>query len=117
MAMASLNASLLARKGSARPVTLTPKLYENNTQTIEAQPSFEKTSSWPAVSTQLNAKNTPLDKRRSCKKSMRLSKATDKDLRLLAASLGTSQQALMEQAVTVFLKNAYRDRGCICGAR
>lgn len=113
MAMASLNASLLARKGAARPVISAPHIpaaYANDAPKTTAQSSQKKSVTLDAPA----YKPAKLDKHKYAKKAVRLSKATDKDLRLLAASLGTSQQAIMEQAITDFLKKAYRDRGCIC---
>ncbi len=50
-------------------------------------------------------------------KTLRLDEGTDMQLRLLAARKGTSQQALMEEAIRELLKAETRSGGCICGSK
>lgn len=99
MTMASLNASLLARKGAAQPAASAP-LHMASVARI------------PQVS-----KGSPkryATEKKSKKKHLRLGHQADRDLRLLAARNGMSQQAIMERAVTDYLEQAFADSSCIC---
>lgn len=101
MAMASLNASLLTQKGAARPTEPSLQVLEQKTPCNAPQP----------------AKSFALKvaKRSKCKrKSLQLGQAADRDLRLLAARIGVSQQALMEMAVLEYLERAFKAQDCRC---
>lgn len=98
MTMASLNASLLARKGAAQPTPSTPRF-------LTSVPTGASTGRQQARKS--GAKKTK-------KKHLRLDAATDRDLRLLAARNGESQQSLMERAVSDYLTSMLEVGECIC---
>lgn len=98
MTMASLNASLLARKGAAQPTPSTPRF-------LTSVPTSASTGRQQARKS--GAKKTK-------KKHLRLDAATDRDLRLLAARNGESQQSLMERAVSDYLTSMLEAGECIC---
>ncbi len=100
MAMATLNASLLARKGSAQPTARAPRYLAS----VPADTRPKTLGSRPPARPEKKTK----------KKSMRLSATTDRELRLLAVRLGLSQQALMERAVEEYLDKAFAETECMC---
>lgn len=138
MAMASLSASLLARKGTARPVGNenipsgdvktnriqfvphdVPRMAPQNTS-VEKKPDMEKqTVNAIRRSAKKNQAIGKTDQKtnKSKRKSVRLSTPIDKDLRLLAAGLGISQQSIMESAIREHITRLFNDRGCVCGSR
>lgn len=110
MAMASLNASLLAPKGCAQPAVSPPTLVSDTQARYAAIGQIAPTSKPP---------KKPVDNRKAPekntkKKSLRLSASMDKDLRLLAVRNGMSQQALLEMAVSDYLDRAFAAEDCIC---
>ncbi|MCJ9429774.1 hypothetical protein [Kordiimonas marina] len=133
MSMASLSASLLARKGQASPTSRPtdsmhgpfsqekvkemfpskrPQLVTPSAQTAP------QTAPQKAIAPQPRMKKgteTHTDKR--ARKTLRLDRDKNRQLRLLAAHLGVSQQALMEKAVSGLLKKETGHIGCICGAK
>lgn len=128
MGMASLHASLLAPKGAAQPAVTAPVLAPpglsspvsgrrigntgNPQQNSGARPSGQKTTDQKATDQKSTAQKSK--NRRTKKKSVRLSTAMDKDLRLLAARNGQSQQALIEQAIGDYLDKAFASGECLC---
>jgi hypothetical protein len=112
MAMASLNASLLAPKGCAAPAanapTLIPSALPRNAPIGRIAPNTHN----KAHETQDAEKKK--QEKKTKKKSLRLSASMDKDLRLLAVRNGMSQQALLETAVSDYLDRAYASGDCIC---
>lgn len=176
MTMASLTASLLARKGHAQPSAsardifapdlpaekrwqatakqvsdvpkhsdhagqATQRLVKTEAATIAAneqicsapQKASEQTPPRPLFAP-VEARHTPTaqtgevvrpsaakaqsptaDNRKH--KTLRLDEEMDMQLRLLAARKGTSQQALMEEAVRDLLKSETRSNSCICGSK
>jgi|GEM_PF-2169696 len=172
MTMASLTASLLARKGHAQPsasardifapdlpadkrwqapakkVTEAPKKASDAGQVTprptKAEAANEQICSAPQKgpeqtpprplfapvearhtqtaqpgevvrSSMAKAKGQAADTRKH--KSLRLDEEMDMQLRLLAARKGTSQQALMEEAVRDLLAAEARRNRCICGSK
>lgn len=99
--MASLDPTLIAKKGEARPAATLARLNP------PARPRPAPAA--PEVQT-LKVATTKQTK----KKSLRLSFGADKDLRLLAARIGISQQALMELAILEFLDKAFKTQECPC---
>lgn len=99
MSMASLNASLLARKGSAFPAAQAPRHLAS-----VPQPTGHKTKS----------KATYAKEAKTKKKHFRLGDKTDRDLRLLSVREGLSQQALIEKAIQTYLDVAFQNGECIC---
>lgn len=99
MSMASLNASLLARKGTAQPASNTHR-HLTPVPTIEAV-----------------AKSAYASEKKTQKKHFRLGNRADRDLKLLAVREGVSQQTLMEQAMAEFLDRAFAKADCICRQR
>lgn len=102
MAMASLNASLLAAKGGAHPAANSPR-YLTSVRT----PAF----------TIPKPNKTATGSRKTKKKSLRLDVSMDRDLRLLAVRLGLSQQALMELAIADYVEKAFAAGECVCQRR
>ncbi|WP_262693317.1 ribbon-helix-helix domain-containing protein [Kordiimonas aquimaris] len=122
MTMASLDASLLARKGTARPIMAKPDTLQtsNRIQFIPHEVTTQSAPKTPKVAKKINESVgkkvvlKPTKRIRRKHKSVRLSTSTDKDLRLLAASMGVSQQSIMEKAIFDYLEQAYKEQGCIC---
>lgn len=125
MTMASLDASLLARKGTARPIMAKPNIAQalsNRVQFIPHDVAASATQAAKAskivkeikgsIEKAITPKSTGVDKRKH--KSVRLSAPIDKDLRLLAASKGVSQQSIMQTAISDYLERTYKEQGCIC---
>lgn len=100
MTMASLNASLLARKGSAFPATQTPR----HLASVPGEQGARSASKYK-------------DQKTTKKKHFRIGSEADKDLRLLAVREGLSQQALIEKALHDYLDQAFEESGCICRTR
>ena len=94
MTTASLNASLLVRKGKAVPTR----------QNVE--PLFQ------GIDLKVNQRKPT---RRAIRKSLRLTERDNKRLRILAARLGVPQQKIMETALLKMLDEASDTNGCICG--
>lgn len=114
VAMASLNASLLAPKGAAQPAVKPPILVPVSTPAVGRTRRFADTDKRPQGSqTAPDVQKTATGKKTK-KKSLRISAAMDKDLRLLAVRNGQSQQALLEQAVSDYLDKAYASGECMC---
>lgn len=115
MAMASLNASLLAPKGCAQPAARAPSIVPNTRMSessarhaaISQIAPLANQAKKPGVSEKAREKKTK-------KKSLRLNASMDKDLRLLAVHNGLSQQALLELAVSEYLDRAFAKGACIC---
>ena len=99
MSMASLNASLLARKGFVLPAEQSPRH-------LSSVPSIQ--ASKPAPD------NRYAKQKKTKKKYFRLSDKADQEMRLLAVREGLSQQALIEKAVHAYLEAAFANGGCIC---
>jgi hypothetical protein len=135
MTMASLSASLLARKGDAKPahktalrvqelflppapapktgLTIAPKAMTAHMpvaakQVIPQKPAAPRGEAKPAPRTAARAKAR-------ASKTLRLDTATNRTLRLLAARDGVTQQSLMEQAVKELLKRETAGLACLCG--
>ena len=99
MTMASLNASLLARKGTAHPAGRTPRHLT------------------PVPTADVKTQNLYAGEKKTQKKHFRLGGKADRDLKLLAVREGVSQQALIERAMTEFLDRAFASADCICRQR
>ena len=99
MSMASLNSSLLARKGRAQPTGHTPRHL------------------MPVPSGDSKRPDRYNGEKRTHKKYFRLGTKADKDLKLLAVREGLSQQALIERAMTEYLDRAFATADCICRQR
>lgn len=99
MSMASLNASLLARKGYAIPAEQSPRHLAS--VPVMNSPRAKQTERYA------NQKKTK-------KKHFRLSEKADREMRLLAVREGLSQQALVEKAVHAYLEEAFNSGECIC---
>lgn len=116
MAMASLNASLLAPKGCAAPAanapTLIPSALPRSAPIGRIAPNTQSKAHEAPRKTQDAGKKK--HEKKTKKKSLRLSASMDKDLRLLAVRNGMSQQALLEKAVSDYLDRAYAAGDCIC---
>ena len=128
MAMASLSASLLARKGSAQPVGAKqaephnriqfipqdiPQLPQERQRTNDPK-NMIKENGQRSFGKSKTGKISVSNVKNSKRKSVRLSPAIDKDLRLLAAGMGVSQQSIMEEAINNHIARTFNDRGCIC---
>ena len=100
MTMASLNASLLARKGTAQPAGNSAHRHLT-----------------PVPTTNVAIKSPYTSEKKTQKKYFRLGNRADRDLKLLAVREGLSQQALMEQAITEYLDRAFAKADCICRQR
>lgn len=111
MAMASLNASLLAPKGCAQPAVRTPTLVPD---TSVRRSAIGQIAPPPDTVRKAGKKPEKQPEKKTKKKSLRLSASMDKDLRLLAVRNGLSQQALLELAVGDYLDRAYASGDCIC---
>lgn len=125
MTMASLDASLLARKGTARPIMAATNITQASSSRVQfiphdvtakttPKPKATRTAKTTTAPVKKSAKQKPTQAHRRKHKSVRLSGPTDKDLRLLAAGLGVSQQSIMERAISDYLEHAYKAHGCIC---
>ena len=112
MAMASLNASLLAPKGCAQPAANAPMLV-SSTRASDSGTRYAAVGKI-APKPKKTAQNRAAPEKKTKKKSLRLSANMDKDLRLLAVRNGMSQQALLELAVSDYLDRAYAAGDCIC---
>ena len=99
MSMASLNASLLARKGTAQPAG-------SGHRHLTPVPTMETVG-----------KSTYETEKKTQKKYFRLGSRADRDLKLLAVREGLSQQILMERAMAEFLDRAFAKADCICRQR
>ncbi len=108
MAMASLNASLLAPKGGAYPSANAPTLVPSNPLQHSA---IGQIAHSPRKIREPKQSST---EKKTKKKSLRLSASMDKDLRLLAVRNGLSQQALLELAVSDYLDRAFASGECMC---
>jgi len=165
--MASLTASLLARKGHAQPSASARDIFApdmpaekgwqsparkkptalENTPSLKAKPEAvnepicsapphkapEQTPPRPLLApvearhtlmaqtdgvvrtSKATKVKTACDTRKH--KTLRLNEDMDMQLRLLAARKGTSQQALMEEAIRDLLKSETRGNSCICGSK
>lgn len=113
MAMASLNASLLAPKGGAQPAITPPTLVPVSAPSRGGSNRFIDAGKQPRNSQAVPQAPKAAGKKTK-KKSLRISAAMDKDLRLLAVRNGQSQQALLEQAVSDYLDKAYASGECMC---
>ncbi len=99
MTMASLNASLLARKGSAYPAT-------QSSRHLTSVPTMTTPKAAPT--------NRYANQKKTKKKHFRLSDKADQEMRLVAVKEGINQQALIEKAVHAYLEAAFADGECIC---
>lgn len=124
MTMASLNASLLARKGTAHPTPNTPSIPNaqstQNSQSTSGNPGTPRALSTVTALTSKTAgapSNRYAASKKSHKKHLRLGSVADRDLRILAAQEGVSQQKLLEQAVTDYLEKMFASGECVCGRR
>ncbi len=135
MTMASLNASLLARKGTAHPTPNIPAPSNPTTpnahSTVNTQgvPNNQSPSGTPSTTRGLSAVTALQPKtagassnrysatKKPHKKHLRLGSVADRDLRILAAREGVSQQKLLEQAVTDYLEKMVASGECVCGRR
>ena len=114
MAMASLNASLLAPKGGAQPAVTAPSLVPIKNPSVPNGTGRFISNGRIAQRDQRAVGPKKKTDRKTKKKSLRLSASMDKDLRLLAVRNGLSQQALLEQAVSDYLDRAYASGECVC---
>lgn len=114
MAMASLDASLLARKGTARPVVPVPAAPTGSARTAHENTVTVHTLR-PARPPENRTTKTPAPAMRH-KKHVRLNDRANRNLRILAASLGTSQQVLMAEAIDTYLEMVAKTHGCLCQA-
>ncbi len=120
MTMASLSASLLARKGDARPANRVQEIFvpRNAPQAhaplpiVPARAKSEPMALPRTHKTGTPAKSTTADRKQ---KSLRLERETDRALRMLAARDGVTQQSLMEAAVKALIKEKSDETGCVCG--
>lgn len=109
MAMATLNASLLARKGTAYPAASTPR----HLASVSSAP-VKNTAATPKTGNRHKGANA---EKKTRKKFLRVSTTTDRDIRLLAVRQGLSQQALMERAINDYLDSAFATSDCLCRRR
>ncbi|TNE67949.1 MAG: hypothetical protein EP335_00320 [Alphaproteobacteria bacterium] len=94
MTMASLSASLLARKGQARPTAAS--------QPVNVEDIFSRhRAAIPTYKAKVMPKPAKGGKRTA--KTLRLEADLNHRLRLLAAYIGVTQQSLMEKAVRTLL--------------
>lgn len=120
MTMASLSASLLARKGDARPANRVQEMFvpRNAPQARAPLPiAPARAKSEPATlprvrKTGASSKSVAADRKQ---KSLRLERETDRALRMLAARDGVTQQSLMEAAVKALIDEKSDETGCVCG--
>ncbi|WP_417466233.1 hypothetical protein [Kordiimonas sp.] len=120
MTMASLSASLLARKGDARPANRVQEMFvpRNAPQAraplpiVPAKAKNEPTTLPKARQTSAATKSAAADRKQ---KSLRLERETDRALRMLAARDGVTQQSLMEAAVKALIEEKSDETGCVCG--
>lgn len=136
MATASLTASLLARKGTARPAPLLPgsfTVYDGSpkesaypkaaTGTLESWENPESRPSKPSRQTaisQVNKNSLKVEQEKTGKtvrKTVTIPAGIDKELRVLAAARGVSQQQVLAEILTDHLHHIYAEEGCICGAK
>ena len=131
--MASLSASLLARKGEERPANRAREMIMPRKAPVHDLPRHDShghdslglgsvvlSSSVPRPlkpETKLTtARPRPLvktaDRKQKC---LRLDRETDRALRMLAARDGVTQQSLMEAAVKTLLGQKSDETDCICG--
>ncbi|WP_417462697.1 hypothetical protein [Kordiimonas sp.] len=128
MTMASLSASLLARKGDARPANRVKEMFVPRSapqpRSTEARTPETHTPSLPVRATsekpvQLREHGTSPAPQTSVaarkQKSLRLDLVTDRALRMLAARDGVTQQSLMEAAVKTLINEKSDEAGCVCG--
>ncbi len=133
MTMASLSASLLARKGDARPANRVkemfvprsaPQPHASEPRTPKACSPETRASLLPARAksekpVQLREHGTSPAPQTSVaarkQKSLRLDLVTDRALRMLAARDGVTQQSLMEAAVKTLINEKSDEAGCVCG--
>lgn len=102
MAVAKLNATLLAAKGQA---------YASGTDTRHLKPVFTADRFRQLNKTMTSGGGA---KSHRIRKSLILDETAHKRLRMLSAKLSMSQQQLMEIAVETLLKQAQEDQNCIC---
>jgi len=108
MAMASLNASLLAPRGGAHPAASAPTLV---TRAPIHPSAIGQIANSPR---KMHEAKRGAAEKKTKKKSLRLSASMDKDLRLLAVRNGLSQQALLELAVSDYLEKSFATGECVC---
>ncbi|WCL54711.1 hypothetical protein [Gimibacter soli] len=128
MAMASLTASLLARKGQARPSAgihfePTPQQTARPAAGTGASPvrlTLERTPERAAPRPEPVAEKRPVlvkaEPAKPVSKTLRVDRETHIKLRLLAAGRGVTQQSLMHEAVEALLAAEEGKGGCLCGA-
>jgi len=124
MSMASLSASLLARKGQASPTVRQSESVHGPFSQERVKEMFPPKR--PQLVTQAARKALVPGTRgqspkahtgKRARKTLRLDREKNRQLRLLAAHLGVSQQSLMAKAVSALLKEETGQVGCICGAK
>jgi len=145
MAMASLTASLLARKGQARPSAgihfePTPQAMRPASPVVANQSAATPVKSPVRLAVEQPAEQAPVPRtevraeparmeaivkrpaiersepRPVVSKTLRVDQETHIKLRLLAAGRGVTQQSLMEEAVKSLLAVEEGKDGCLCGA-
>lgn len=121
MATASLTASLLARKGTAKPgALLSGELTPQQSSSYSAQNPWstkEKQGAKKQTVTHLHsAQKAQPTCYKTVRKSVTIEAVTDKKLRVLAAARGISQQQLVAEILSNHLTQIYTQEGCVCGA-
>lgn len=113
MAMASLTADLLARKGNATPTSVQPLYREAPARETQKSPDVFEIA-WKKLLESRPEKTANAPKTR-IHKSFYLADKQHHQLRMLAARTGKSQQAVMEEALCLFLEQMQEKGACICG--
>lgn len=136
MTTASLTGSLLVRKGSAKPAPLLPgsfTVYDGSPTDGEAayrKPSKNNIESWERPEKKLTQPERPAaqakmvgydlkpdHKGKTIRKTVAIPADIDKELRVLAAARGVTQQQVLAEILTDHLHHIYAEEGCICGAK
>ncbi len=113
MAMASLTADLLARKGSATPTSVQPLYREAPARDTPKSPDVFEIA-WKKL-LENRQKNPARSPKKRIHKSFYLADKQHHQLRMLAARTGKSQQAVIEEALCLFLDQMQEKGACICG--
>ncbi|WP_308911148.1 hypothetical protein [Pseudokordiimonas caeni] len=122
MAMASLTASLLARKGQARPsagIHFEPTPQQTARPATGSGPvrlTLERAAPRPEPVAEKRPALVKAEPAKPVSKTLRVDRDTHIKLRLLAAGRGVTQQSLMHEAVEALLAAEEGKGGCLCGA-
>ena len=108
MGMASLDASLLARKGTAKPSSNSIASFGGSFETPAQVPAQKPERRQPA-----EVKTKPGKQDFRIKKTLHLDSEMNKMLRLLAAKEGITQQKLMQRAVIKLIEDEMGNCACV----